>query len=367
MKDITCFSANVLAQFDNKYDNILEFNSLMMDASNGIYEKYSKEDTQTILRNQFDKVLGINFKTATKMQRRQAWRDHNKEIASLIEDVIADKMNSGWNSANARFMEYVDERNIAEGDANEFFVEDNSLLTVSKFAGNHHDVLRQAVKPGKAFSIDTSFYGVKVYTDFVLFQTGRVDFAALVDKMYKSIEENRYAALYTAFMSMDASLPTDMKLETTAAEASKDNIIAKIEAVSAATGKDVILVGARPAIQKLQNTVTYNMFSNAMKDERNKNGILGNWEGYECLPLARVNKAGTRESVFSADDQKKVFILPIDPEFKPIKRVNEGDVMYYETGMDGLKKDMTVDAEVVYQEGIGIVINELFGEIKFTS
>ena len=367
MKDITCFSANVLAQFDNKYDNILEFNSLMMDASNGIYEKYSKEDTQTILRNQFDKIMGINFKSATNMKRRQAWRDHNKEIASLIEDVIADKMNSGWNSANARFMEYVDERNIAEGDANEFFVEDNSLLTVSKFAGNHHDVLRQAVKPGKAFSIDTSFYGVKVYTDFVLFQTGRVDFAALVDKMYKSIEENRYAALYTAFMSMDASLPTDMKLETTAAEASKDNIIAKIEAVSAATGKDVILVGARPAIQKLQNTVTYNMFSDAMKDERNKNGILGNWEGYECLPLARVNKAGTRESVFSADDQKKVFILPIDPEFKPIKRVNEGDVMYYETGMDGLKKDMTVDAEVVYQEGIGIVINELFGEIKFTS
>lgn len=293
MKDITCFSANVLAQFDNKYDNILEFNSLMMDASNGIYEKYSKEDTQTILRNQFDKIMGINFKSATNMKRRQAWRDHNKEIASLIEDVIADKMNSGWNSANARFMEYVDERNIAEGDANEFYVEDNSLLTVSKFAGNHHDLLRQSVKPGKAFSIDTSFYGVKVYTDFVLFQTGRVDFAALVDKMYKAIEENRYAALYTAFMGMDASLPTDMKLETTAVEASKDNIIAKIEAVSAATGKDVILVGARPAIQKLQNTVTYNMFSDAMKDERNKNGILGNWEGYECLPLARVNKAGT--------------------------------------------------------------------------
>ena len=42
MKDITCFSANVLAQFDNKYDNTLEFNSLMMDASNSVYEKYSK-------------------------------------------------------------------------------------------------------------------------------------------------------------------------------------------------------------------------------------------------------------------------------------------------------------------------------------
>ena len=356
MKDITCFSANVLAQFDNKYDNMLEFNSLMMDASNSVYEKYSKEDTQTILRKQFDKILGLNFKEANSMKRRQAWRDHNKEIATLIEDVIADKMNSGWNTANARFMEYVDERNIAEGDANEFFVEDNSLLTVSKFAGNHHDIVRASVKPGKAFSIDTSFYGVKVYTDFVLFQTGKVDFAALVDKMYKSIEENRYAALYTAFMGMDASLPTDMILQTAVSESTKDSIIAQIEAVAAATGKDVILVGTRPAIQKLQGTVNYNMFSDSMKDERNQNGILGNWEGYECLPLARVNKAGTRENVFSAEDQKKIFILPVDPEFKPIKRVNEGDVMYYETGMDGLKKDMTVDAEVVYQEGIGVVI-----------
>ena len=57
MKDITCFSANVLAQFDNKYDNMLEFNSPMMDASNSVYEKYSKEDTQTILRKQFNKIL----------------------------------------------------------------------------------------------------------------------------------------------------------------------------------------------------------------------------------------------------------------------------------------------------------------------
>ena len=364
MKDITCFSANVLAQFDNKYDNMLEFNSLMMDASNSVYEKYSKEDTQTILRKQFDKILGLNFKEANSMKRRQAWRDHNKEIATLIEDVIVDKMNSGFNTSNARFMEYVEEVNIADGDANEFYVEDNSLLTVSRFANNHHDIIRQAVKPGKSFSIETSAYSIKVYTDFVLFQTGKIDFAVMVDKMYTAIEQYRYAALNEAFMSMDKSLPTDMIYETQVTESTKDAIIDHIEKVMAVTGKDVILVGARPAIQKLQNTVNYNLFSDSMKDERNKNGVLGNWEGFDCLPLARVNKAGTRDNVFSADDQKKIYILPIDPEFKPIKRVNEGDVAYYETGMDGLKKDMTVDAELVYQEGIGVVINELFGEIK---
>lgn len=365
MRDITCFSANVLAKFDNSYDNMLAFNSLMMDASHGVYEKYSKEETSEILRNQFNKILGINFKQATPMKRRQAWRNHSKELATIIEDVILDRMNSGWNAANARFMEYVREINLADGDKNEFYVEDNSLLTVSKFAGNHHDIVRQAVRPGKAFSIETSWYVIKVYTDFELFQLGKIDFAALVDKMYESIENHRYSALYTAFMSLDTSLPSDMILATQVTTATSDAIIDHIEAVKAATGKDVLLVGTRQAIQKLQKTVSYDIYSDGMKDERNKNGILAYWEGYECLALSRVNKAGTRDSVFSANDQKKIFIMPVgmDKENAPIIRVNEGDIMYYETGMDGLKKDMTIDGELVYKEGIGVVVSEMFGEI----
>lgn len=201
-----------------------------------------------------------------------------------------------------------------------------------------------------------------MYADFELFQLGKIDFAALVDKMYKSIEEYRYSALYTAFMSADQSLPTDMKLETAVTEATKDAIIEQIEAVKAVTGKDVLLIGTRTAIQKLQSTINYNMFSESMKNERNQNGILGVWEGYECLALSRVNKAGTRDSVFSAEDNKKIFIMPVGGE-PIIKRVNEGDVIYTESGFDGSKMDMTATADIRYKEGIGVVINELFGEI----
>ena len=195
---------------------------------------------------------------------------------------------------------------------------------------------------------------------------GKVDFTAMVDRVYRSIEEYRYSALYTAFMSADQSLPTDMILETPVTEATKDAIIEHIEAVKAATGKDVILVGTRTAIQKLQNSINYNMFSNDMKNEKYQNGILANWEGYECLALSRVNKAGTRDSVFSADDNKKIFIMPVggDPF---IKRVNEGDVMYTEAGMDGSTMDMTATADVRYKEGIGVVISDIFGEIKIAT
>lgn len=369
MRELAQFSANVVAQFDNNYDNMLQFNGLMMDAANKIYDKYTKEESSNMLRKQFDKVLGINFKEARPMQRRQAWREHGKEIATLIEDVVLDRMNSGWNASNAAFMKFVREVNLADGDKNEFFAEDNSLLTVSVFAGNHHDVVRQAVRPGKAFSIETSWYVIKVYTDFELFQLGRIDWAALVDKMYESIEQHRYAALYTAFMSLDTSIPADMKLSTPAAAPVVDNIIDKIEAVKAATGKDVMLVGTRQAVHTLQKTVPYDLFSDGMKDEHNKKGLVGFWNGYECLALDRVNKAGTRESIFTADDHKKIMIVPVsfDDASKPIVRVNEGDVAYYESGMDGMKKDMTVDAEIAYKEGVGVIVSELFGEILFTA
>ena len=181
--------------------------------------------------------------------------------------------------------------------------------------------------------------------------------------MYRSIENHRYSALYTAFMSMDQSIPTDMKIEVAISEATKEQIIEHIELVKSTTGRDVVLVGTRPAIQRLQNTITYDMFSGAMKDEKYHNGILGLWEGYECLALSRVNKAGTRDSVFTEEDNKKIYIMPIDPDNKPIKRVNEGDVMYTEAGMDGSVMDMTATVDIRYKEGVAVVINELFGEL----
>ena len=364
MRNVTCFNANTLAQFDNKYDNMIQFNQLILDTSRKIYDKYSKDEANKIIRTQFDRVLGITFKLAKPMERMQAYRAKRIEIAQLIEDTLLDRMNSGWNSANARFMEYVEEKNIAEGDTNEFYVSDASLLQVSRFAGNHNDIIRQSVRPGVSFRVDTSWYVVKVYTDFELFMLGRIDWAAFVDKIYTSIEDYRYSELYTAFMTMDKSLPTDMKLETPLSEATRDSVVDQIEAVKAATGREVLLVGTRTAIQKLQNTVNYNLFSEAMKEERHQKGILGNWEGYECLALDRVNKTGTRENVFSADDNKKIYILPVDPEFKPIKRVNAGTIMYNDYNTNGTDNmDMTMAADVRYQEGIGVVINQIFGEI----
>lgn len=363
MRNFVNFSAGVQACFENE-QNLNDFKGLLMSASHRDYSKYSKEDTKNMINNGFDKLFGFDYKSADKKTRRQGLRKHGMEIAELIEDVLVDRMVSGWNEDNAFFNNYVERVNLADGNKAEWYVEDNSLLVVSKFAGNHHSLIRQAIKPGKAFTVDTSDYGLKVYADFEAMRLGNIDFATLVDRMYTSIEKNRLAAVYEAFMGMDEVLPTDMILETQMTEAAKDKIVDKIELVKSVTGKDVVLVGSRVAIQKLQGTVSYNMFSNGMKDERYQNGILANWEGYECMPLSRVNAQGTRTTML---DNSKIYIMPVDPDFKPIKDVFEGDVTYYEFGMDGSKKDMTAEAEIAYKEGFGVVVSLLFGEIKITA
>ena len=355
------FSNNVIASFDNEEKNYVVFANLMQNAANGIYTDYSKEETSEIIRNQFDKILGIDSKTAKQKEFRQAWRAHGVEINALVENILVDKMVSGWTDDNAFFERYVEQINTGAGDMNEFTVSDNSLLQVSKFSGSHHDIVRQALKPGKKFTIDTDWYAIKVYADFQMFMLGRTDFAALIDKMYESVEKYRRDAMYTAFMSIDESLPTDMVLETAISEATKDAIIEHIELVKSVTGKDVLLVGSRVAIGKLQSTIPYALYSNEMKNERYHDGGLGMWEGYDCFGINRVNKLGTRTNIL---DNTKIYILPVDADFKPIKDVISGDLEFHQDTDTWARKDRTVEASIYYEEGIGVVVNQLFGEIK---
>lgn len=360
MNKIFNFNSRVLSAFENDVENIREFAKIARCGANRDYSKYSFEDTNTILRNGFDKILGINFKEADAKTRRQSWRANKHAVYTIIEDILVDRMTDGWGT-EPFFLQFLEEKNMALGDMNEFYVNDNSLLQVSKFAGNHHDIVRQKVGPGRSFRVETSWYVIKIYNDFELFQAGKIDFAAAIDKMYKSIDNYRNAAVLDAFYRLHDVLPTDLKLTVQLSESTIADIVECAEAVATASGYDVTLVGSKVALNKLAKTVSYDVWSEKMKDEQNQNGCLGHWEGFTLMPLPRVHIPG---GFTSAIDNNAIYIIPNDPEFKPIKRVTEGDVMFYESGMDGMKKDMTIDAEIAYKEGIGIVINQAYGYIE---
>lgn len=353
------FSSRVQNMFDNNEKNLVDFQILANNAAHRIYEQYSEKDTKLILINMFDDIMGITPLMSPR-KRRQQYRLHKKEWFSIIEDILVDKLESGWND-DPFFMNYVEEKNLELGDKNEFYVDENSILQVSKVAGNHHDIVRQKVGFGKSFSVETSWYGIKVYNDFELFRAGKIDFATQIDKMYEAITKYRKDAIYTAFMSASDALPTDLVVDMPVNSTTVDDIIELVEEVKSATGKDAMIVGTNIALMKLSKTVDYNLFSEDMKKELNTTGKIGNWNGVQLLALSRVNEINSRKEL---TDNKKLLILPIDPEFKPVKHVFEGDVIYTEDGMDGEKKDMTIDAELLYKEGLAVVINQLFAIIN---
>lgn len=138
-KNFLIYSEGVQKAFENE-QNLNDFKGLLMSASHRDYTKYNEADTKTMINEGFDKIMGFDYKNASTVTRRQGYRRHSIEIAELIEDVIIDKMVSGWNDQNAFFTNYVETVNLAEGNKAEWYVEDNSLLVVSKYNGNHHDI-----------------------------------------------------------------------------------------------------------------------------------------------------------------------------------------------------------------------------------
>lgn len=361
MRNLLVFSDYMVSKFDDDVKNVEAFQELMNDAANGRYIKYSHDQANEMFRTQFDRILGINFKSATPQQRRQAMRLHGNELYSLIENTITDKMQSGL--TNPFFMTWVEQRNIAEGDLNEFWVKDNSLLIVSKWAHDHTDVVRQQLKPGKAYRIDTDFAYIAVYANVREMMLGRIDFTELIARAEKSIEEYTKSMIYEEFTAIDTLLPSDMILETTTTDngTDRENIVDHIDLVRSVTGKDVTLVGSKVAIAKLQGTVPYSLWSNQMKDDRHNNQILGNYEGYDVMPLDRMNKLNTRENIFN---NNKIMIMPNDGEFKPIKYVVEGITEYNERNpQQGAIQDNTQDHTIAFCQGVGTVVDELFGEV----
>ena len=108
-------------------------------------------------------------------------------------------------------MKYVDQRNLALGDKNEFYSPDESILSVMRVAGNSHDIIRQRLGAGKVQSISTYWCAVKVYSEFERVVTGAEDFATFVNKMYEAYDRYVKNTIYDAMVGYANTLTGQFK------------------------------------------------------------------------------------------------------------------------------------------------------------
>lgn len=114
-----------------------EFSQLMFDTGMNC-EKVSKDEANDKIREIMFSILGTD-KHSSKKEIKRAFSRHKDEVFEVIEETVENLLVSGWGE-NPFFNEFVEIKNMNDGDTNEFYVPDDCVITISELSGNHHDI-----------------------------------------------------------------------------------------------------------------------------------------------------------------------------------------------------------------------------------
>ena len=159
MKNLMTFDLTVQRAFNNSNDDFIHFSELLIDAARGEVKEYSAKEANKKIVEKFRSALGIDVNDRPQHVRR-AIRANKDLVFTLIEETVEEMIITGW-MENPFFMQFVETKNLALGDENDFYVEDDSILSVSKVSGNHHNMIRQRLGAGRHFSVAGEWYGIK--------------------------------------------------------------------------------------------------------------------------------------------------------------------------------------------------------------
>lgn len=139
MKNLMRFNVTVQNAFDNDNENFMNFSELLKDYANDDLKEISKKEASKKIVEKFRAALGIE-PTDRPQAIKRAIRANKDLVFTLIEETIEELMITGW-MENPFFMQFVEVKNLALGDENDFYVEDDAILSVSKVSGNHHNIV----------------------------------------------------------------------------------------------------------------------------------------------------------------------------------------------------------------------------------
>jgi len=364
MNKLMRFDANVREVFENEEAKLIAFNKLMVDVANGneLEGGLSVKEANDKIVSMFNQILGIDEHTS-KADVRKAIRRNQQVLFDLIEEVVPNLLRTGWQD-NPYFNEFVEVRNMDIGDKAVFYTEDETILTVSKVSGNHWDIDRQRLGKGASYSVETSWYGIAVYSEYERLLTGAEDFSTFVTKLYEAIDKFVNESIYQAMISAAEQLPggatgSGQWVKTgDLTEATREVFVQLIEDVQMATGMDVVIMGTRAALSKLEGIQKIDWISEDMKVQRNTTGKIGHWEGIRLVEI----KQGFRlnDTMNKLVDDKQLLIMPVGDN-KFIKVINEGNPEMRQVNDNTVNQDMTYDYRYMFKMGVGVQIGLLFG------
>lgn len=359
---LTFSNPAVQAVFDANKVTKAEFSALMRDTTKGT-QKVSYEEANAKIVGMFRQVCGVDEKSSRK-DIRNAIRRHYIDIYEVVEEVIPDMLQSGWD-ANPFFREFVEERNLAEGDSNIFYTAQNVVLNVSRVSGGHWDIKRQRLAEGSRFAVETEAYAIAVYAEFERLMAGLDDWATLVAKVAEAFAKKVNDALYLATIDAVNKIPNKSQfnktLDFSAVDDSRTALVGLVDDVQTATGLEAVIMGTKGALSKLRKLDDVSWVSNEMKQERYTTGKLGYFEGIRLAEIPQVFKQGTTQRMIDADS-KQLLVMPVGDN-KFLKLVNEGEGRVKEVNDGTTNADMSSEYMYIQKFGIASIFGYQFGAV----
>lgn len=247
-------------------------------------------------------------------------------------------------------------RNINHGDEVKFDFEDNGLFRVGLVASGTRDLRRQELVGG-SFTIDTDWYGVKVYAELEKFLAGHVNWRAYIDRVARSFSQFIQSKIHEAFVDSYDALRATRKQEGAYDE---DQLLELVDHIAAAAGgRQTAIYGTRSALRKISKDDKV-LHSDGMKDQINKVGYLGTLAGVPLIALPNAYKAGTEEFAL---DKDTLLILPQNE--KLVSVAFEGQTLARE-GSQEERNDMQIEFETLRKLGVQVAQSAVYGMYKFS-
>jgi len=332
--------------------NLMQIVNLMNDAYSKRISTFASPEavkyTDEAIRLALFDILGDNKLTY------RGWRNHKNEIFTIIEEVLDTNLPLAWEDSPF-YKQFVESKNGALGDKNEFVVNDASVLVATTFAGNHWNTDRKKLSGRRTFSLDTEWIYIHVYDDFERFLKGLITVVDLINAMQGALQRAIDERIYTAFNGAGTYLPAAFQVTGTYDAGQMRTLIQRVQT---AAQKNVILAGTKTALANIATGMNAAWISNAQKEEMATKGAVLELTGLgvSAVEIPQTFVRGTYN--FKVDDTS-IFVLPDNEKF--IKLYFEGDTRARDlTEKD--THDQTIDSQVQTKLGVGLAFSSIFGK-----
>lgn len=363
----TFSTANLATVFaeEGKYENFKKLvydlsrgNDIFEYSADGVEKRVSASEANKAIRKVFMDVCGLTeADLKSNKTRRRAEKAHATEIFEIIEEEIDFKVNKGF-EASEWFNQFVDQRNIALGDAQEFYIDSDVLFIVGDYSGDNHDITMQQLPEGTTVTIKTTPKTIKIGKDIDLIVLGRVDFTKWIDRVAESYVQYVQKMVYDMMVQASDKLPSQYKGSGQLVSANKDDFDELIENVAIANASDVVIMGTKTALKKITGLADVTWASEAQKQAIADTGRLGSYEGTVLVEIPqRLDLTDTTKTMI---DNTKLYFMPVvDDKF--IKFVDEGETEIFEVTEKAELVDDFDTYEMSRRMGADIVLGQYFG------